>query len=192
MGDNSGINYDLLASECYFSSNYYQAKELFLRNTEKLRSINVKVSTKAMKVHNDLTTDVSIIHGNKNKFILHISGTHGPEGFAGSAVQSAMLEYFYESKAYSNIEYCAVADADNSTLLDENCLNTNLPTIVFIHALNPYGMANNRRFNEDNVDLNRNFLTSEEFQEVVKRDNNIASYDDLHYLLNPVQMPTSR
>ena len=193
MSDHAGINYDSLASECYFSSSYLQAKELFLRNTEKLRSINVKVSSKTMKVHDDLTTDVAIIHGNKSKFILHISGTHGPEGFAGSAVQSAMLDYFYESKKYSNIEYCEVADADsNSTLLDESCLNTNLPTIVFIHVLNPYGMANNRRFNEDNIDLNRNFLSVEEFQDVVKRDNNIAGYDDLQYLLNPVRMPTSR
>ncbi|MEQ8611293.1 MAG: M14 family metallopeptidase, partial [Parvibaculum sp.] len=29
---------------------------------------------------------------------------------------------------------------------------------VFIHAINPYGFAWNRRVNEDNVDLNRNFL----------------------------------
>ena len=30
--------------------------------------------------------------------------------------------------------------------------------IVFIHIINPYGMAWNRRVNEYNVDLNRNFL----------------------------------
>ena len=30
--------------------------------------------------------------------------------------------------------------------------------VVMIHALNPYGMAWVRRVNEDNVDLNRNFI----------------------------------
>ena len=32
--------------------------------------------------------------------------------------------------------------------------------LVVIHALNPYGMANLRRFNGNNVDLNRNFYFS--------------------------------
>ena len=31
------------------------------------------------------------------------------------------------------------------------------PTLVFVHALNPYGFSWVRRVNEDNVDLNRNF-----------------------------------
>ena len=193
MSNETGINYDLLASECYFSSTYHEAKELFLRNVEKLRINNVKVSSKAMKVHGELTTDVAVVHGNKDKYILHISGTHGPEGFAGSAVQSAMLEYLNENKIYSNLEYCSSVDSvSNATIVDKTCLETGLPTIVFIHARNPYGMANNRRFNEDNVDLNRNFLTLDEFHKVVARDNNIAGYDDLQFLLNPVQMPTSR
>ncbi len=193
MSNETGINYDSLASECYFSSSYQEAKELFLRNVEKLRINNVKVSSKAMKVHGELTTDVAVIHGNNDKYILHISGTHGPEGFAGSAVQSAMLEYLYENKVYNNLEHCSRVDSvSNATIVDETCLETGLPTIVFVHALNPYGMANNRRFNEDNVDLNRNFLSLDEFHEVVARDNNIAGYDDLQFLLNPVKMPTSR
>jgi hypothetical protein len=31
--------------------------------------------------------------------------------------------------------------------------------VVFIHAVNPYGMSFWRRWNENNVDLNRNFLS---------------------------------
>jgi hypothetical protein len=29
------------------------------------------------------------------------------------------------------------------------------PTLVFVHAVNPFGFANNRRVNEENIDLNR-------------------------------------
>ncbi len=32
-----------------------------------------------------------------------------------------------------------------------------LPTIVLIHALNPYGFATGRRVNEENIDINRLF-----------------------------------
>ena len=62
-----------------------------------------------------------------------ISGTHGVEGFAGSALQVG--------------------------LLDEGIQNELSPesAVLMIHAINPYGMAHLRRFNEDNVDLNRNF-----------------------------------
>jgi hypothetical protein len=56
------------------------------------------------------------------------------EGFFGSAVQLAALDG-----------------------LDDWRLPANTTTIL-IHALNPFGFAWHRRFNEENVDLNRNFL----------------------------------
>jgi hypothetical protein len=34
--------------------------------------------------------------------------------------------------------------------------------VVLLHALNPFGFAWRRRFNEDNVDLNRNFLLADQ------------------------------
>ena len=34
--------------------------------------------------------------------------------------------------------------------------------VVLIHAINPFGYAWHRRFNENNVDINRNFLLAEE------------------------------
>jgi hypothetical protein len=66
------------------------------------------------------------------KVLLHSSGIHGVEGFAGSAIQLQLVE--------------------------------RLPTIppktalILVHVLNPFGMAWIRRTNENNVDLNRNFL----------------------------------
>jgi hypothetical protein len=52
-------------------------------------------------------------------------------------------------------------------------------------------MANNRRVNEDNIDLNRNFLTIEEFDTVTKRDPNFAGYVDIDFLINPTTLPYS-
>lgn len=68
--------------------------------------------------------------------LLIVSGTHGIEGFAGSALQSALLDRIVGS-----------ADASPDGV-----------RLVFVHALNPHGFAWQRRVNEDNVDLNRNFV----------------------------------
>src|ERR1044071_4619533 len=62
------------------------------------------------------------------RVVLHSSGLHGVEGFAGSAIQLQLL-------------------ADLPILPED-------AAIVVVHALNPYGMVWLRRFNENNVDLN--------------------------------------
>ncbi len=63
-----------------------------------------------------------------------VSGTHGVEGYLGSALQRHHLEA---------LESPASSDG---------------PALIFVHALNPYGFSWVRRVNEDNVDLNRNFI----------------------------------
>ncbi|MFO0918501.1 MAG: DUF2817 domain-containing protein [Planctomycetaceae bacterium] len=63
------------------------------------------------------------------------SGLHGVEGIFGSAVQCASVE--------------RLAQRDPTAAR---------PRLVFVHVLNPYGFAWLRRCNEENVDLNRNFL----------------------------------
>lgn len=63
-----------------------------------------------------------------------ISGTHGPEGYCGSAIQSGL---FQSGKAREWAKK---------------------HKILFIHAHNPFGFAWDIRFNEDNIDLNRNYL----------------------------------
>jgi hypothetical protein len=65
------------------------------------------------------------------RLLLHISGVHGVEAFAGSATQLALL-------------------AAPPALPPDGAL-------ALVHVLNPYGMAWLRRANEHNVDLNRNF-----------------------------------
>lgn len=81
----------------------------------------------------DLFIDVAVLGPNDaaNALIV-ISGTHGVEGYAGSAIQTGWLR------------------TQGAPLRDMR--------LVFIHALNPFGFAWNRRVTEDNVDLNRNFV----------------------------------
>ena len=65
------------------------------------------------------------------------SSTHGVEGFAGSGIQVGLLR-----------------DPRAPRPLPDTAL-------LLIHTINPYGMAWLRRENEDNVDLNRNFVDHE-------------------------------
>ncbi|MEU4210789.1 M14 family metallopeptidase [Streptomyces sp. NPDC026206] len=69
------------------------------------------------------------------KMLVTVSGTHGIEGFCGSACQTRVL-------------------------LEEGLAGAAGPGtgVLLVHALNPYGFAYLRRVNEDNVDLNRNFV----------------------------------
>ncbi len=66
------------------------------------------------------------------KALLVISGTHGVEGYFGSAAQTAFLR-----------RRVAVPDETK---------------VVLLHALDPYGFSWNRRGDENNVDVNRNFV----------------------------------
>ena len=68
------------------------------------------------------------------KVLMVLSGTHGVEGFCGSGFQVHWLR--------ASLHQQLPADT----------------AVLFVHALNPYGFAWLRRVNEDNVDLNRNYL----------------------------------
>jgi len=70
------------------------------------------------------------------KVLVLIAGTHGIEGFAGSAIQLDMLSLIANSH---------VAIPDNTAVL-------------MIHALTPWGYAWQRRCDADGVDLNRNVV----------------------------------
>ena len=109
-----------------------------------------------------LTIDVARAGDPRARGVLVVSsGLHGVEGFFGSAVQLALLER------------PDVADA--------------LPrgvALVLLHALNPFGFAWIRRGNEENVDLNRNFLDAGE-----RYEGSPARYAAFDALLNPKHPP---
>jgi uncharacterized protein DUF2817 len=83
-----------------------------------------------------LATDIAWFGNNApRRAVLHSSGLHGVEGFAGSAIQIQTLREF-------------------PRIPDDTAL-------ILVHILNPFGMSWLRRVNENNVDLNRNSLGSE-------------------------------
>ena len=121
--------------EKYFSSEYLEARTRFVEAVEQNEGNLSHLAYQDNEAGRELLTDIAWFgHKSPQRALIIVSGIHGVEGFAGSAVQLASL---------SNMP----------TLQDDMAL-------VVIHALNPYGMANLRRFNGNNVDLNRNFYFS--------------------------------
>jgi hypothetical protein len=124
-----------------FSPDYFQARDRFRRAAEavKARTEAHAVAVRA-PVREELTIDVALLGSETPRSAVVISsGVHGVEGFFGSAVQLAVLS------RRETIE--------------------NLPDdmrLVLLHAINPYGFAHRRRWNEDNVDVNRNLLRADE------------------------------
>ena len=82
-----------------------------------------------------LSADVARIGPRECEHVVFVtSATHGIEGYCGSGIQIGLL-----------------TDPDRPVVQGPVAM-------VLIHALNPYGFAWTRRVNEDNVDLNRNFV----------------------------------
>lgn len=166
-----------------FSSTYFEARKKF---RDAAKSANAKLSSHLVCIDPmtglDLTIDIAVINAppqtNKRKIdlIVHCCGTHGVEGYAGSAIQIRALENM------SN---------DNSGDQNNNNWDPSKPTIAFVHAVNPFGMAHFRRFNENNVDLNRNCITSsQQWNEVMSRKPNQFGYETFRHLLVPGKLVT--
>lgn len=104
-----------------------------------------------------LAMDVAI-HGpaDASKVLMTTSAVHGVEGFCGSAIQTGLLPAL--------------------TLPPD-------VAVVHVHAVNPHGFSHVRRVNEDNIDLNRNFI---DFGQPLPVN---ADYADIHKLLLPERWP---
>lgn len=93
--------------------------------------------------------------------LLLTSGTHGVEGFCGSGCQVALL---HDDGFLAALERSGVS-------------------ALMVHALNPYGFSHLHRTNEDNADLNRNFV---DFTAPLP---SVGAYADIHALLLPSAWP---
>jgi len=149
----------------HFSKNYAEARSRFVQASQ---ASGFELSSHRMDCvapdGSPLTIDVARKGSTAPRTALVVSsGTHGVEGFFGSAVQLNLLD----------------------GLLRDRVLPEHL-AVVLIHAINPYGFAHRRRVNEDNIDLNRNFLL-----EGQPFSGSPPAYGALDALLNPRRPPSS-
>ena len=144
----------------FFSDNYSMARKRFRNGAKTCGAKLFELQLDARSPNGmPLSIDIAVLGSrNPRRAVLHSSGLHGVEGYAGSAIQCALLERRM------------MPPPDGSFIL--------------VHALNPYGMAWLRRFNENNVDLNRNFMTHD-----ADRSGASDGYRRLESLLNPKTPP---
>lgn len=120
----------------YFQPSYSAARKAFLRGIGADSRLNWQRSVshplhgaEGEKLAMDLAWLGSL---DADRLLVVQSATHGIEGFAGSAIQSALLHQ------------CAALPERTALLL--------------IHAMNPWGFSHKRRVDEAGIDLNRNFV----------------------------------
>jgi hypothetical protein len=120
-----------------FSRTYDEARDRFLAAADGARA---DVETHVLHGHvgpagGPLATDVARLgRSDADVIVLCLSGTHGAEGFAGSAAQTAWL------------------GQDRSPTVPDGV------AVVLVHAVNPFGFTSLTRTNEGGVDLNRNAM----------------------------------
>ncbi|MBL6986837.1 MAG: DUF2817 domain-containing protein [Methylobacter sp.] len=123
-----------------FPNSYAIARQLWLSNTTNLHCPTRCLPYPCAGVGPDneqlITDTIWLGREDAENVLVLIGGTHGIEGFTGSAVQIDML-----------------------TLLAEGLIVIPANTaVLMIHALTPWGYAWQRRCDADGVDLNRNIV----------------------------------
>ena len=147
-------------SETHFSNTFAEARQRF---NDAAKAVGATICSHSIDVEceGELAIDVATIGADDAPTVVTSSGVHGVEGFFGSAVQHAILVRLRQARAESNIRH------------------------VLIHGVNPFGFSRIRRFNEENVDLNRNFLTNDgDFSGAPD------GYASLNGFLNPESLPS--
>ena len=153
-----------MSASHFFSKDYFQARDRFIKSINELKGQGHQVSHDTLTLdckgpnQENLCIEIATIGSiDSDNLILYSSGIHGVEGFAGSAIQLSVLEYLKNTSPIT--DYC----------------------IVFIHIINPYGMAWHRRVNENNVDMNRNFIKDHQGEP--------EGYAKIDTFLNPKSVP---
>lgn len=151
------------SSACYFSEGYSASRARFRAAAT---GANATLHTLKLPTGRDLTIDVAVLDAGISSVamvptLVHMSGTHGLEAYAGSAVQLALLEKFTrEPSSRRGVR------------------------VVLVHAVNPFGFYCGRRFNEDNIDLNRNLLEPAEFSALREETPRVSLYDSMEWMFN--------
>ena len=120
----------------YFSIDYAEARAKFLAAVEKA-NVSLWQFDHPMAGPNSeaLGTDIAWLgDSDAQNIVVAGSATHGIEGFCGSACQTGFLTENWKDRLQTGT------------------------ALLLVHANNPHGFAHQRRVNEDNIDLNRNFI----------------------------------
>ena len=129
MSQSAGLN--------FFAARYTEAREHFLAaaHAARARITSMEHATQRGPEGEQLYLDVAVAGDPAApKRLVVSSGTHGIEGYSGSAVQAAWL-----------------SGPDPARLPADTA-------VVLLHGINPWGFAHRQRTTEENVDLNRNFI----------------------------------
>lgn len=135
--ERSASEADYNYSEVFFNS--YDDVRTHLKDrvaSLKADGIEVQVSDYAVDESDDLYIDniyLPATEENENLIVL-TTGVHGMEGYIGSVMLDVFFDEIYPT------------------------LDTKEVGVLVVANVNPYGMKYMRRYNENNVDLNRNFI----------------------------------
>lgn len=124
----------------YFSPDYATARQAFLKAARQANAAAIESMPHPLKgiAGEDLFTDLAWFGPRDAQAVLvTVSGTHGIEGYYGSGCQVGWLSEGHINRLPSGM------------------------AMLLIHASNPYGFSWGRRVNEDNMDINRNFIDFE-------------------------------
>ena len=147
-------------SDPYFSETYAEARRRFIA-AARAAGAQMHAYTLGPAMPDTLTIDVAVLGAEHAPALVISSGIHGIEGFFGSAVQLALLDLLAKATLPQHIRY------------------------VIIHGVNPFGFEHLRRVNEDNIDLNRNFMMNSGDYAGAP-----AGYSGLNGFLNPPSRPS--
>jgi hypothetical protein len=121
----------------YYSKTYEASREAFHEAVNNYKNAWNDVRIWDQEVVENRFIDFARFNSTvKNNLLCITSGLHGIEGYVGAAVINFFVDQFKD----------IISPEDTSVLL--------------VHGINPYGMARYERNNENNVDLNRNFVRS--------------------------------
>ena len=119
-----------------FSNTYFEARQKFLAAAEnagaRIKSIkHPKLAPNGEPIFMDIA---ELGPEDAETGLLLVSGVHGPEAYCGSGIQIQMLRSPDIMQKYEGLK------------------------LVIVHGHNPYGWAWCRRVDENNIDVNRNYV----------------------------------
>lgn len=120
----------------WWPTDYFDSRDRFIALARTCGAQTSSFPVESAGPHGEqLSIDVAAFTSRQDEHLIFLtSGVHGVEGFIGACAQIRALQMIAQTRIPERIG------------------------IVMIHAVNPWGFAHLRRVDENNVDVNRNFI----------------------------------